>query len=175
MSCPVPFLSAADFPPTGGCEYSVSDIMGKIIDGNLADLPGRLCSAVTSTLTCCLPCNKQKWTYTNEFNRNLDVAFWLNVPSLIALVLLLITFAALPAKQSHRHYLNIGLCVGLSLLCIAFVIPLASRPDYCYNVITPRDMYSSTQCGFSGAFFIAGTLTATTWGTSILVIPAEAL
>jgi hypothetical protein len=117
------------------------------------------------------------------FNLNLVVAAWINVPSLICMVLMLITFAVLPEKQSHKHYLSVGLCGGLAIFSVsaptllmeylqltsilfqmAFVIALGSNPDICYNDITPKDMYSSTACGFSGGFFIAGTLFASAWG-----------
>ncbi|KAK3113368.1 hypothetical protein LTR53_009411 [Teratosphaeriaceae sp. CCFEE 6253] len=36
-------------------------------------------------------------------------------------------------------------------------------PDICYNEITPNDMYSSDKCAWSGAFIIAGGLSATMW------------
>jgi hypothetical protein len=44
------------------------------------------------------------------------VAFWFNVPALIAQVFLLVTFAVLPERVSGRHYLSIGLCCALVLM-----------------------------------------------------------
>lgn len=48
MSCPAPFLSAADYPYTGG-----------FIDG-------RVCGNPTPDLQCCLACDKHNWVYTNS-------------------------------------------------------------------------------------------------------------
>lgn len=48
MSCPAPFLSAADYPYTGG-----------FIDG-------RICGNPTPDLQCCLACDKSNWVYTNS-------------------------------------------------------------------------------------------------------------
>ncbi|KAK3675797.1 hypothetical protein LTR78_004438 [Recurvomyces mirabilis] len=54
---------------------------------------------------------------------------------------------------------------GFSVMMIAlgFTIPLAAQPEQCYDQITPNDMYSSTECAWSGAFIVAGGLSATMW------------
>lgn len=98
-----------------------------------------------------------------EFNTGLRIAYWLNVPSLVCITLILITFAVLPSRLSHSHYLSVGLCVSLIILDLSFIVPLGTRPDMCFNDITPRDQYSSLSCAWSGALFIAGTLLATVW------------
>lgn len=49
------------------------------------------------------------------------------------------------------------------MIAIGFTIPLAASPDQCYNEITPNDMFSSMECAFSGAFIIAGGLSAGMW------------
>ena len=49
------------------------------------------------------------------------------------------------------------------MLAIGFTIPLAAEPEQCFNQITPNDMYSSTECAWSGAFIVAGGLSAGMW------------
>lgn len=39
---------------------------------------------------------------------------------------------------------------------IAFIIPLGTKPDQCYNEITPNDMHSSLSCAFTGALLLFG-------------------
>lgn len=46
---------------------------------------------------------------------------------------------------------------------IAFLIPLAAKPQQCYNQITPNDMKSDLTCAFSGAFLLFGGWTAVMW------------
>jgi hypothetical protein len=46
---------------------------------------------------------------------------------------------------------------------LAFVIPLGSDPDQCYDGITPNDMYTSMTCAWSGAFLLAGALAGSMW------------
>lgn len=58
--------------------------------------------------------------------------------------------AILPVRATRRSYLNVVLLVGIMLLELGFIIPLARQPQQCYNAITPNDMYSSTTCAFSG-------------------------
>ena len=49
------------------------------------------------------------------------------------------------------------------LIALGFIVPLGAKPDKCYNEITPNDMYSSMECAWSGAFIVAGGLSATMW------------
>lgn len=42
-------------------------------------------------------------------------------------------------------------------------MPLGADPQECLNEITPNDMYSSTECAWSGAFIVAGGLSAALW------------
>lgn len=60
---------------------------------------------------------------------------------------------------------RIGICLifAISMITIGFTIPLAASPEQCFNEITPNDMYSSLECAFSGAFIIAGGLSAGAW------------
>lgn len=97
-ACPASFLTESDFPSTGGY------------------IKGRYCGNVTTDLSCCLPCPVEYWTYPDSFERNIKIAYWFNVPAMVAQVFLLVTFAVLPEEKSQRHYLSTGLCVSLILL-----------------------------------------------------------
>jgi hypothetical protein len=46
---------------------------------------------------------------------------------------------------------------------MGFVIPLAARPEQCFNEITPNDMHTSKVCGASGAFLIVGGWAGVMW------------
>ena len=39
---------------------------------------------------------------------------------------------------------------------LAFIVPLGSKPQQCYNAITPNNMRSDTSCAISGAFLVFG-------------------
>ena len=49
------------------------------------------------------------------------------------------------------------------LIAIAFVIPLGTSPDFCYNDITPNDLHTDLSCGFTGAFVEAGAMGVVVW------------
>lgn len=88
---------------------------------------------------------------------------WLNVIGLILMAFMLISYLVLPAQKTRSHYLSICLIVSVMMIAMGFVIPLGAQPDKCYNEITPNDMYSSTECAWSGAFIVAGGLSADMW------------
>jgi hypothetical protein len=93
----------------------------------------------------------------------MTVAEWLNVVGLILLLFLLVSYMALPAQKTRSHYLSVCLIVSVMMMTIGFVIPLGANPEKCYNEITPNDMYSSMECAWSGAFIVAGGLSADMW------------
>ena len=76
---------------------------------------------------------------------------------------MLLTYLVLPTQQTRSHYLSICLVISVMFIALGFTIPLGARPEQCYNEITPNDMYSSTECAWSGAFIIAGGLCAAMW------------
>jgi len=86
-----------------------------------------------------------------------------SVVGLAICVFLLVTWAVLPPEKTRRHYLSTCLVIGIFLIALAFVIPLAVKPPQCYNDITPNDMFTNLTCAFSGAFLIAGGLTVAVW------------
>ena len=49
-----------------------------------------------------------------DFHSKTRIANWLSVAGLAVTVTLLLTFVVLPAKWTHRHYLNI--CLGISMV-----------------------------------------------------------
>ncbi|KAF2097004.1 hypothetical protein NA57DRAFT_77255 [Rhizodiscina lignyota] len=146
-SCPPPFLSTADFPPTGGY------------------IPGRFCGAnpLAPGTSCCLPCPVQYWVYSDKLLDHLEIPGWISVASLVLCAFLLLTWIVLPPERSHRHYLSIGLIVCLILVQLAFIIPLGTKPPMCYDEITPQDMHTSMSCAWTGALFQAGGLGAAIW------------
>ncbi|KAJ9227629.1 hypothetical protein DTO271D3_8602 [Paecilomyces variotii] len=145
--CPAPFLQESLFPETGG-----------FIDG-------RFCETTQTTrgaVSCCLPCPSSDWRYT-DLNSNTKVASWLNVAILPLSIFLLASYAVLPAKWTHRHYLSICFTLGICFMELAFIIPLGSKPNQCYNEITPNDMRSDLSCAFTGSFLLFGGWVVIMW------------
>lgn len=105
------------------------------------------------------------WVFSDNFQRLLPTANYVGIASLVCNVLLLLTYLVLPEEKSHRHYLSIGLTVSLILLSIAFVIPLGTQPDMCFDTLTPDNMYTDTGCAWTGALLLAGAMGAIVWST----------
>ncbi|KAF4314014.1 hypothetical protein GTA08_BOTSDO01770 [Botryosphaeria dothidea] len=148
--CPAPFLDESLFPKTGGF------------------LPGRNCApnplqGANATGTCCIPCPVYDYLYKDDFKDLTDAAAWVHVAGFILGGFLLISMLVLPVRATRRSFLNIILLVGIMLLELGFIIPLARQPEQCYNAITPNDMHTSTLCAFSGAFAAFGGMTLVTW------------
>ncbi|EME44218.1 hypothetical protein DOTSEDRAFT_71900 [Dothistroma septosporum NZE10] len=146
-NCVAPFLDASKF---GGGGF-VSGRFCAVIDG-LAGNP-----------SCCLPCPATDWAYSAKFHTYNVVSAWLNVAGLILLVFMLVSYILLPAHETRKHYLSVSLVIALAMIALGFTIPLGANPDQCYDEITPNDMYTSMECAWSGAFIIAGGLTAGMW------------
>ncbi|KKY15919.1 putative g protein-coupled receptor/secretin-like protein [Diplodia seriata] len=98
-----------------------------------------------------------------DFKGMTDGAAWVHVLGFILCGFLLISMAILPVSATRRTFLNIILLVGIMLLELGFIIPLARQPEQCHNAITPNDMNTSTTCAFSGAFAAFGGMTLVTW------------
>ncbi|KAF2674233.1 hypothetical protein BT63DRAFT_5292 [Microthyrium microscopicum] len=143
--CPAPFLDMAQYPNVGG------------------NVQGRMCSDVGGGLTCCLPCPATDWIYPQSFNMWYRISQIISAVGMAISMFLLISWAVLPAEKSRRHYLSVCLVIGILLECLAFVIPLGSKPNQCYNAITPHDMRSDIACAFSGASVVLGGLVTTIW------------
>ncbi|KAI9372935.1 hypothetical protein BJX61DRAFT_410875 [Aspergillus egyptiacus] len=119
---------------------------------------GRLCQATPAAgnISCCLPCPQATWLYGEEIQEKTRIASWVSVAVLPLCIFLLVSYAVLPAKRTHRHYLSICFTLGICCMQIAFIIPLGTKPDQCYNEITPNDMHSSLSCAFTGAMLLFG-------------------
>ncbi|KAL2867128.1 protein gprM [Aspergillus lucknowensis] len=119
---------------------------------------GRFCqnTPTAGNASCCLPCPQASWLYGEEIQDKIKIASWVSVAVLPLCVFLLVSYAVLPAKRTHRHYLSICFTLGIGLMQIAFIIPLGTKPDQCYNEITPNDMYSSLSCAFTGSILLFG-------------------
>ncbi|KAF2763655.1 hypothetical protein EJ03DRAFT_322574 [Teratosphaeria nubilosa] len=147
-ACLAPFLDASLFPDEGGY------------------IRGRFCAPISQlegNPTCCLPCPATDWIYRDSFLTYATIAEWLNVLGLILLMFLLLSYVLLPVQQTRSHYLSTCLIVSVACIALGFTIPLGANPEQCFNEITPNDMYSSTECAFSGAFIVAGGLSAIVW------------
>ncbi|KXG50275.1 uncharacterized protein PGRI_062420 [Penicillium griseofulvum] len=146
--CPSPFLEEALFPTDGG-----------FIDG-------RYCETIplgNSSLSCCLPCPLAEWRYETDLADKIAVTSWISVAILPLCVFLLVSYAVLPVKWSHRHYLSVCFTVGICFMQVAFIIPLGAKPEECHNAITPNDMRSNLSCAFSGSLLLFGGLFIVVW------------
>ncbi|EEH11115.1 conserved hypothetical protein [Histoplasma capsulatum G186AR] len=90
------------------------------------------------------------------FMNKTEVANWIAVGIFTLNCLLLISFAVLPVKWTHRHYLGVCLTVGIVFMELSFIVPLIAKPDECFNAITPNHMESDLACAFSGSFILFG-------------------
>ncbi|KAI5920017.1 hypothetical protein F4810DRAFT_452046 [Camillea tinctor] len=142
--CLAPFFNEAMFPTTGG------------------HIDGRLCSPLGS-LSCCLPCPMTDWAYPDSFDAATGAANWINVVGMVCCAFLLISWIVLPVERTHRHYLSICLTCAIVLMNLGFIIPLAGKPEQCFNQITPNGMDSSSICAASGAFLLAGGWAGVIW------------
>ncbi|KAL5340328.1 hypothetical protein BJX70DRAFT_361448 [Aspergillus crustosus] len=116
---------------------------------------GRYCQPA-GNVSCCLPCPQASWIYGDDIQDQTKIASWVSVAVLPLCVFLLVSYAILPASRTHRHYLSICFTLGICFMQLAFIIPLGTKPDQCYNEITPRDMHSSLSCAFTGAMLLFG-------------------
>ncbi|OAA73239.1 GPCR, family 2-like protein [Cordyceps fumosorosea ARSEF 2679] len=143
--CPPPFFDARLYPNSKG-----------FVDG-------RLCQKIADGIQCCLPCPLTNWVYPDSFNTIGTVANWVATASAICCLYLLLSWAFLPVDKTNRHYLSICLTAGVFLMNLGFIVPLAARPEQCYDRITPHGMKTSSVCGASGAFLILGGWSGVMW------------
>ncbi|RMZ76127.1 hypothetical protein DV738_g5130, partial [Chaetothyriales sp. CBS 135597] len=94
---------------------------------------------------------------------NSEIANWINLAGFFFLVFLLLSYAFLPPKWTHRHYLSVCTCISVMFMTLAFMIPLGSPTHQCYNDITPNDMRSDGTCAASGAFLLFGGWSVVIW------------
>ncbi|EKG09126.1 GPCR family 2-like protein [Macrophomina phaseolina MS6] len=146
--CPEPLLDASQAGRGGGY------------------LSGRVCVPVVdsiSSLSCCLPCPATDWIYSDSFRKQYKAAECLCVVGSLLCLFLLLSWLFLPKKDSKRDHLNVCLVTGILSLALGFVLPLTTRPDECFDAITPNDMSASLSCAWSGMLIVFGGLTVATW------------
>ncbi|RMZ81210.1 hypothetical protein DV737_g2627, partial [Chaetothyriales sp. CBS 132003] len=98
-----------------------------------------------------------------DFELRSEIANWINVVGFIFEVFLLLSFAFLAPKWTHRHYLSACMTTSVLFMSLAFMIPLGSKPHPCFNQITPNDMRSSGTCAASGSFLLFGGWSVVIW------------
>ncbi|KAK6842107.1 hypothetical protein PG987_002967 [Apiospora arundinis] len=75
-----------------------------------------------------------------------QVANWINVVGVVCCVFLLASWAFLPVEKTHRHYLSISLVCAVMFMNLGFIIPLAGKPEQCFNEITPPMAWTRAAC-----------------------------
>ena len=169
MGCNAPFWPETNFPPHGGGEFNNQSEYMAYVDMELTtntDVLRRFCVDLTkegSTTSCCLPCPLTHWVYSDSFPQQTRIANYVSIMSLICNTFLLLTFLIIPQENSHRHYLSTGLTVSLNAIAVAFIIPLGTDPDFCYNAITPNNLHTDLSCAFTGVLVEAGAMGAVVW------------
>ncbi|KAF2789922.1 hypothetical protein K505DRAFT_312353, partial [Melanomma pulvis-pyrius CBS 109.77] len=98
-----------------------------------------------------------------EWREQLRVTNYLSVLSVILCSFLLLSFAVLPAAQTHQHYLSVGLLFSVLFISLSFVIPVGVDPPLCYDAITPNDMHSNMSCAWTGSLVTLGALGCVVW------------
>lgn len=56
---------------------------------------------------------------------------WINVAGMICTVFLLLSFAFLPVKKTHRHYLSVCLAVAIGIMQVRRNASLLTRMQAC--------------------------------------------
>jgi hypothetical protein len=66
--------------------------------------------------------------YRLGWEQRLRTPKYLSILSVVLCSFLLLSFLVLPAAQSHRHYLSIGLLIPVLLISLFFAIPVSTNP-----------------------------------------------
>ncbi|KAK0618460.1 hypothetical protein B0T17DRAFT_495887 [Bombardia bombarda] len=103
------------------------------------------------------------YAYPDSFDTLGLAAEWVAVVSTVATVFLLLSWAVLPVDKTYRHYLSICLTTAVLFMNLGFVIPLAAKPEQCFDSITPNSMHTSPVCAASGVFLILGGWAGVLW------------
>ncbi|OJJ80706.1 protein gprM [Aspergillus glaucus CBS 516.65] len=146
--CQFPFLQQNLFPDTGGY------------------INGRYCAVVPNPgghENCCVPCPVANWKYGDELMAKTKIPSYISALIFPFVVLLLLSYAVLPAKYSHLHYLSVSFTIGICCMHVAFIIPLGAKPEQCYNEITPKGMHDDLSCAFTGSLLLFGGFKVVVW------------
>ena len=114
--------------------------------------------------SCCLPCPVTDWIYYDDYSNWTTAAELLAALGLVLMIFMLLSIHVLPARETRTSFLTVCITVSGVLLNIGCVIPLlGTKPDLCFNEITPNAMMTSTSCAWSGAFIHSGALCIAMW------------
>lgn len=132
------------------------------------DLGGRNCAKNPLDTTghgskCCVPCPLSDWVNSSSFPGLADGAAWVNVAGFILCGFLLLSYLVLPAAATRRSFLNIALLAGIMIMELGFIVPLAQRPEQCFDPVTPNDIHSSTSCAATGGMVVFGGMLTVCW------------
>lgn len=100
---------------------------------------------------------------STDWRAHLSIPNHLSILSILLCSFLLLSFLILPRAQTHRHYLSIGLLIPVLLISLSFAIPVSTKPQYCYDAITPSDMHDSMSCAWTGSLVTLGGLGCVIW------------
>ncbi|CZT19573.1 uncharacterized protein RCC_05424 [Ramularia collo-cygni] len=151
--CPAPFIGESLYPYRGGFYGGRNCAPNPLVDA----------SDTGNVSRCCIPCPVFDYVYDDHFHGQSDGAAWANVAGFILCGILLISYAALPAKVTRRSFLNIILLIGIMMLELGFIIPLGQQPEQCFDPVTPNGMRSSATCAAGGGFATFGGMALVSW------------
>jgi hypothetical protein len=86
-----------------------------------------------------------------------------NVVGFILCGFLLLSYLVLPVAATRRSFLNIALLAGIMIMELGFIVPLAQKPNRCFDAVTPNDMNSSTSCAATGGLVVFGGMLTVCW------------
>ncbi|KAH8691976.1 hypothetical protein BGW36DRAFT_410508 [Talaromyces proteolyticus] len=137
MSCPEPFISELSITTPGGY------------------IDGRWCKLIGNT-SCCFPCPITDWTYSENFSSDIQISSWLGLSVFVLAIAYSISCLVLPKQVTGHHYLNTAPLIGFIFMSVAYWLPLATKPQQCYDSITPHDWKSDVSCAFTSTFLLFG-------------------
>ena len=162
--CPPPFLEEAKFPLRGGRESRRSPPSTLLTV--CAELDNRFCAAlpITGNVRCCLPCPITDYAFGPGLNTAVTATNWLAVVGLIGVTFLLASYYILPVDKTHRYFLSTSVTFAVAIMQMAFVLPLLTKPDQCFDKITPKDLSTDAKCVLSGTSLLFGGFASLMWG-----------
>ena len=165
--CSWPLLAEDAYPSFGGGELSLNTSVERLVLMNDTDIAARVCADFMyhneSVHSCCLPCPVTDWIYSDSFPQTTDISNYIAIASLTCNVFLLLTFTVVRSDKPYHHYLCFGIIGSVTLVAIAFVIPLGTHPDLCFNAITPDDQYTDLSCMYTAVLIEIGGVGAVVW------------
>lgn len=94
----------------------------------------------------------------------INASTYFNLVGVACCVFVLLSYACLSVEYTNRHYLSVCLVAAILIMQTSFVIPMGTKNNQCFDLITPHDMYSNASCALSGAFLLGGAWCVAMWG-----------